>query len=133
MNAWRADSESEREMICSAWDRTALQRRFGSSPGRACQGSVGTPSFEGNPRLRWFGEFSKRVPMAKIIDPERRRQLGERLLEHLEAAQAITDELCEPMAGYLVERALDEARATHWPLIDPNLEIFRRPPSSGSK
>jgi hypothetical protein len=65
--------------------------------------------------------------MAKPIDPDRRQQLQEKLLEHLEAAQAITDELNEPIAGYLVERALDEARAVNWPHMDPNIELFRKP------
>lgn len=65
--------------------------------------------------------------MPKPIDADKRRHLQEKLLEHLEAAQAITDELNEPNAGYLVERALDEARAVNWPLLDPNIEIFRKP------
>jgi hypothetical protein len=53
-----------------------------------------------------------------------------RLIEHLEAAQAITDELGLDQTGYLVERALDDARAVHWPHIDPNVEAFRRPPEN---
>lgn len=66
--------------------------------------------------------------MGKPIDPERRRELQDKLLEHLEAAQAITDELAEPTAGYLVECALDEARSVAWPHTDPKLELFRKPP-----
>lgn len=66
--------------------------------------------------------------MGKPIDPERRRQLQEKLLEHLEAALAITDELEQGVAGYLVDRALDEARSIAWPHTDPNLELFRKPP-----
>lgn len=64
--------------------------------------------------------------MGKPIDPDRRKQLQERLLEHLEAAQAITDELDDGPTGYLVERALDEARSTVWPHTDPNFELFRK-------
>ena len=59
------------------------------------------------------------------MDPERRKQLQAKLIEHLEAAQAITDELGAAEGGYLVERALDEARAVHWPHLDPDLELFR--------
>lgn len=48
-----------------------------------------------------------------------------KLTEHLEAAQAITDELGYETAGYLVERALDEVRSIQWPETDPNIENFR--------
>lgn len=65
--------------------------------------------------------------MPKEIDPQKRRQLLDKLSEHLEAAQAITDELGEGMAGYLVDRALDEVRSVTWPETDPNVEVFRRP------
>jgi ferric iron reductase protein FhuF len=58
-----------------------------------------------------------------------RKTLEAKLIEHLEAAQAITDELALDQTGYLVERALDDARAVHWPHIDPNVEAFRRPGS----
>lgn len=66
--------------------------------------------------------------MGKPIDPERRRELQDKLLEHLEAAQAITDELNQPIAGYLVECALVEARSVSWPHTDPKIELFRKPP-----
>jgi hypothetical protein len=66
--------------------------------------------------------------MINPIDPERRQQLQEKLLEHLEAALAITDELDAGIAGYLVDRALDEARSVAWPHTDPNVELFRKPP-----
>ena len=51
-----------------------------------------------------------------------------KLIEHLESAQAITDELGLDQTGYLVERALDDARAVHWPHMDPNVEAFHKPP-----
>ncbi len=57
-----------------------------------------------------------------------RKLIEAKLIEHLEAAQAITDELGLDHTGYLVERALDDARAVHWPHIDPNVEAFRKPP-----
>ena len=34
-----------------------------------------------------------------------------RMIEHLEAALALADELNDSLTGYLIERALDEARA----------------------
>ena len=50
-----------------------------------------------------------------MIGPERSRELRNKLLEHLEAALAICDELNDGLAGYLVERALDQVRADTWP------------------
>jgi len=44
-------------------------------------------------------------------DSEKRRKL----IEHLEAAMRIADELGEPTTAFLTERALDEARASMWP------------------
>jgi hypothetical protein len=43
-----------------------------------------------------------------MIDPVTKR--GE-LIKHLEDALAITDELEDGLTGYMIERALDEARA----------------------
>lgn len=62
------------------------------------------------------------------LDPDRRKQLEKKLLEHLEAALATTDELNLGTAGYLVERALDEVRSVSWPHTDPNIELFRKRP-----
>jgi hypothetical protein len=59
-----------------------------------------------------------------------RKGLEAKLIEYLEAAQAITDELNLEQTGYLVERALDDARAVHWPHIDPNVEGFQRSPKN---
>lgn len=61
--------------------------------------------------------------MRRDLDKERALML--KLTEHLEAAQAITDELGYETAGYLVERALDEVRSIQWPETDPNIENFR--------
>lgn len=57
-----------------------------------------------------------------------RTSLEAKLIEHLESAQAITDELGLDQTGYLVERAVDDARAVRWPHLDPNAEAFRKPP-----
>jgi hypothetical protein len=39
------------------------------------------------------------------------RELRNKLMEHLEAALAITDELRDGTVGYLIEVAMDQARA----------------------
>jgi hypothetical protein len=52
-----------------------------------------------------------------MIDPVTKR--GE-LIKHLEEAMAIADELQDGMTGYLIESALDEARA----------QLFRLPSAS---
>jgi hypothetical protein len=59
-----------------------------------------------------------------------RTDLEAKLIEYLEAAQALTDELGLDQTGYLVERALDDARSVHWPHTDPNVEAFRTPPKN---
>jgi uncharacterized phage-like protein YoqJ len=38
-------------------------------------------------------------------------QTRDQMIEHLEAALALADELKDGATGYLIERALDEARA----------------------
>jgi hypothetical protein len=51
--------------------------------------------------------------------PEQVKELRGKLIEHLEAAQALVHETRDLMTGYLIERALDEARADQWPVLDP--------------
>jgi hypothetical protein len=46
-----------------------------------------------------------------MIDPADRR--GE-LIKHLEDAMTIADELEDDLTGYMIERALDEARAQYF-------------------
>lgn len=43
-----------------------------------------------------------------MLDSARKRTV---MIEHLEAALGLAEELSEAVAGYLIERALDEARA----------------------
>jgi hypothetical protein len=50
-----------------------------------------------------------------MLAPEQKKQLSDKLLEHLEAALAISDELRLPKSGYMIERALDQARSDIWP------------------
>jgi DNA-binding ferritin-like protein len=39
-----------------------------------------------------------------------------KLIEHLESAMQLADEMGQPVTAYLIERALDEARAAAWGL-----------------
>ena len=41
------------------------------------------------------------------------------MIEHLEKAFTLSEEASEPIIGYLIERALDEARAAQWGLQKP--------------
>lgn len=40
------------------------------------------------------------------------------MIEHLESALGLSEELSEPVTGYLIERALDEARSRQVPGLD---------------
>jgi hypothetical protein len=53
------------------------------------------------------------------IDPERRKQLRSKALEHLEAARACLDESGDSVGNYLVERTIDEVTSQQWPALDP--------------
>jgi hypothetical protein len=57
-------------------------------------------------------------------DPERTKQLRERMWEHLESALAIADETQGGEQAF-EEQALDHVRASALAMLDPNLEIFR--------
>jgi hypothetical protein len=48
-----------------------------------------------------------------MTDPNRIAALRAKMLEHLEAAQACSDETRDGVAAYLIERALDEVRSLH--------------------
>jgi hypothetical protein len=37
-----------------------------------------------------------------------------KIIEHLETALTLCDQASEPIVGYLIERALDEARGSDW-------------------
>jgi hypothetical protein len=54
--------------------------------------------------------------------PEKRSELRTKLMEHLEAAQALADETRDGAVSYMVERALDQLRADTWP---GNLDVPR--------
>jgi hypothetical protein len=53
------------------------------------------------------------------VDPERRKELRAKALEHLEAARACMDESGDGMGNYLTERAIDEITSQQWPALDP--------------
>ena len=45
-------------------------------------------------------------------------ELRSKAIEHLEAALALTDETRDNDAGFLIERAMNELRASLWPSLD---------------
>lgn len=59
--------------------------------------------------------------------PEQDQAMRQKLLDHLEAALAITDKLKDSLSGYLIERALDQVRADTWP---GNLDLPPQPKRS---
>src|SRR5436189_265394 len=59
------------------------------------------------------------LAMIKQIDPERRKELRTKALEHLEAARACLDETGDGVATYLVERTIDEVPTQLYAGLDP--------------
>jgi hypothetical protein len=57
------------------------------------------------------------------IDLERLKELRGKMLEHLEAALACSDEAQDGVAGYLIECAMDEVRQAQWPALDPRRDL----------
>lgn len=57
--------------------------------------------------------------------PEKIKLLRAKMIEHLDAAQALADETQDTTTGYLIERALDAARADQWPALDPRFDTKR--------
>ena len=45
---------------------------------------------------------------------EHQSERRQELIEHLETAMRLADEMGQPITAYLIERALDEARAAMW-------------------
>ena len=48
-------------------------------------------------------------------DPKRLQELRDKLVEHLESAQAIADDTKDSGTSFIVETALASARADQWP------------------
>jgi hypothetical protein len=61
---------------------------------------------------------------------EVQKTLRDKMLKHLEAALAIADELRSGNVGFLVESALDQARADAWPEFNAGFDNKR---ASGMK
>jgi hypothetical protein len=59
--------------------------------------------------------------MPQPIDdgPARRAELRTKLMEHLEAAQALADETKDGAVGFYIESALDQLLADTWSLDVP--------------
>jgi hypothetical protein len=55
-----------------------------------------------------------------VKTPDEIAALRMKMIEHLEAALALADETQDGMAGYMIERALDEMRAT---VLPGNLDV----------
>jgi DNA-binding ferritin-like protein len=51
--------------------------------------------------------------------PEKINEFRAKMIEHLEAALALADETQDATTNYMIERALDHARADLWPALDP--------------
>jgi hypothetical protein len=54
------------------------------------------------------------MPQPMDGGPEKRAELRVKLMEHLEAAQALADETRDGIVGYMIESALDQLRADTW-------------------
>ena len=54
--------------------------------------------------------------------PEKIKELRTKMIEHLEKAIAAADEAGDYTTSYIIERALDSARADQWPALDPRFD-----------
>jgi hypothetical protein len=54
---------------------------------------------------------------------EKIKELRTTMIEHLDAAQALADETRDSTTGFLIERALDSARADQWPALDSRFDV----------
>jgi hypothetical protein len=59
--------------------------------------------------------------------PVAQKVLRDKMLEHLEAALAIADELKSGIVGFFVESALDQIRADAWPEFNSRFDGKRKP------
>jgi hypothetical protein len=57
--------------------------------------------------------------------PEKIKELRAKMIEHLDAAQALAGETRDVTTGYIIECALGSARADQWPAFDPRLDLKR--------
>jgi hypothetical protein len=54
--------------------------------------------------------------------PEKIKELRGKMIEHLEAALAVADETQDSATGFIIETALDSARADQWPALNPGFD-----------
>ena len=59
--------------------------------------------------------------------PVKIKELRAKMIEHLDAAQALADETRDSTTGFLIKRVLDLARADQWPALDPRFEARSKP------
>lgn len=59
-------------------------------------------------------------------DPAKVQELRAKVIEHLESAMALTDEIGDYATGYLIERALDDARSEQLPENAPRFDAKRK-------
>jgi hypothetical protein len=55
-----------------------------------------------------------RTMRAKADRDDHAKRDRRKMMEHLEAALALADKTADGVAGYMIERALDELRASMW-------------------
>jgi DNA-binding ferritin-like protein len=58
--------------------------------------------------------------------PDKIKELRAKMIEHLESAIALADETQDSTTSYLLERALDQARADQWPQMDARCDTKRK-------
>lgn len=58
--------------------------------------------------------------------PDKVKELRAKMIEHLESAIALADETQDSTTSYLLERAVDQARADQWPKMDPRFDTERK-------
>ena len=59
---------------------------------------------------------------AAVHTPEKIKELRTQMIEHLEAALALADETRDSATGFVIETALDSARADQWPTLNPRFD-----------
>ena len=51
------------------------------------------------------------------------KELRTKMIEHLEPAIAVADAAGDCATSYLIETAMDSARADQWPTLDPEVRV----------
>ena len=64
-------------------------------------------------------------PVRTIPSPEKIKGLRSKMIEHLEHAIAAADAAGDYATSYLLETAMDSARADQWPALDPRFDTKR--------